>query len=448
MSRAAAAVLAALLLAVAGGPASSAEPPLPEAPATALATIVAPDALRHVSVLAGPKLEGRGSGFDGANEAARYLVAQLQSFGVEPAGPPTAAGANGTTSGGGGRAWEQPFDVRCIPFPGQGPTDEAKGQVAATVNVVGMVRGADEKLRDEYVVLSAHYDHVGKMKKKVFAGADDNASGTAALLEVAQAFAQKDAPRPRRSVLFLFCSAEERGLLGSKFWCDNPTVPFAGVVANLNIDMVGRNKPKEMDVYGNGTSPDLDEAHLAAAAKSGLRFTPKTGSIFLRSDQVNFYQKDVPCLFWTSGLHKDYHTPDDVPARIDEAKVARAALHAYHTAWIVANRTERPAFRKLDANASSGPLGAVLDMVPPADVPQAKLEAGQGLCLVRSVMEGTPAAEAKLQPGDYVLGIGDDALPEDDPIGFLEKNLADAKGKKESLRVLRGTKFLKVVVKL
>lgn len=427
--------------------AASADPPVPEPPAAALASITAADALRHVTYLAGDKLEGRGSGFAGATAAGRYLVQQIESFGVEPAGAVAAADTN-STPGSASRSYEQPFDVRCVPFPGHGPSDEAKGQVAATFNVIGAVRGADEKLRDEYVVLSAHYDHVGKTKKKVFHGADDNASGTSALLEVAQAFALKGAPRPRRSILLLWVSAEERGLLGSEHFCNQPTVPLAQIVCDLNIDMVGRNKSTEMDVYGNGTSPDLDEAHLAAAAKSGLTFTPRIGSIFLRSDQVNFYRKDIPCLFWTSGLHKDYHTHKDVAARIDEAKVARAATHAYVTAWIVANRTARPVFRKLDANASSGPLGAVLDMVAPEDVPDAKLKEGQGLCLVRSVMEGTAASEAKLQPGDYILGVGDDPLPDDDPVGAIEKKIAAAKGGRESLRVLRGTKFVKLGLKL
>ena len=449
---AAAATVATVLALVAAGPepsrAAAEDPTVPEPPAAGPASITPQDALRHVTFLAGDKLEGRGSGFDGANEAGRYLVAQIQGFGVEPGGPAEGASGAPTTLGGGGRAYEQPFNVRCVPFPGQGAGDEAKGQVASTFNVCGLVTGSDPVLKDEFVVLSAHYDHVGKMKKKVFRGADDNASGTAALLEVAQAFAAKDAARPRRSILLLWVSAEERGLLGSKHFTDNPTVPLGQVVCDLNIDMVGRNKAGEMDVYGNGTSPDLDEAHLAAAAKSGLRFTPRIGSIFLRSDQVNFYEKNIPCLFWTSGLHKDYHTHKDVAAKIDEAKVAKAALHAYLTAWTVANRTARPAFRKLDANASSGPLGAVLDMVDPEEVPAAKLGAGQGLCLVRSVMAGTPAAEAKLQPGDYVVGVGDDPLPEDDPIGAIEKRMTDAKGGKESLRLLRGTKFMKVVVKL
>ncbi|MCE9638092.1 MAG: M28 family peptidase [Planctomycetes bacterium] len=444
-------VLAALLAGrVASRPTHAAadEPPVPEPPAGAVASIVPAEALKHVTYLTGDKLEGRGSGFEGANLAARYLVEQLKAFGVEPGGPVLPAGGAPSTTTGPARAYEQPFDVRCVPFPGQGAGDEAKGQVAPTMNVCGIVRGTDEKLRDEYVLLSAHYDHVGKMKKKVFRGADDNASGTSALLEVAQAFALKDAPRPRRSIFLIWVSAEERGLLGSKHFSENPTVPLAQIVCDLNIDMVGRNKPREMDVYGNGTSPELDEAHLAAAVKSGFKFTARTGSIFLRSDQVNFYEKNIPCLFWTSGLHKDYHTPGDVAAKIDEGKVARVAHHAYLTAWTIANRTERPSFRKLDKNASSGPLGAVLDMVSPEDVPQAKLEPGQGLCLVRSVMDGTPAGEAKLQPGDHILAVGDAPLPEDDPVGAVEKAMAAAKGGKESLRVLRAGKFLRVVVKL
>lgn len=443
-----AARLTLLALAALAGTARGAPPdqpdgatPLPEPPAAALASITAKDALAYVTHLASDKLSGRGSGFEGADLACRYLVEKATEFGLEPMGPPAPTGKS--------RAYTQPFEIRCVPFPGQGPTDEAKGQVATTHNVIGAVRGSDETLREEWVVLSAHYDHVGRKKKKVWNGADDNASGTSALLEVAQAFALKDAPRPRRSLLFLWVSAEERGLLGSKFFTDNPTVPFGQIVCNLNIDMVGRNKPKEMDVYGNATSPELDSAHLEAAARSGFTFLPRTGSIFMRSDQVNFYEKNVPCLFWTSGLHKDYHTPNDVASRIDEAKVARAATHAYLTAWIVACRPERPTFRKMDKSLSAGALGAVLDMVSPEDVPDAKVAEGKGICLVRSVMEDSPASEAKLQPNDFILEVGDDPLPDDDPVGFVEKRMTEAKdaNKKVSLRVLRGTKALRVSVK-
>lgn len=424
--------------------APAADEQIPPPPEPALASITAADAIRHVNFLASAKLEGRGSGMPGADAAGKYLVEQLTSYGVEPAGPDG--------------KWEQPFEVKLAPFPGQPPSDEAKGQPATTFNVCGVIRGTDEKLKDEYVLLSAHYDHVGKLgKKKIFYGADDNASGTAALLEVAQAFAMKPpttggggaAPpsRPRRSIFILHCTGEERGLLGSKWFVDHPTVPLATIVCDLNIDMVGRNKSKEMDVYGNGTSPDLDAAHNRAAAKSGLTFFPRTGSIFMRSDQVNFYERDIPCLFWTSGLHKDYHTPDDQASRIDEAKVARAAVHAFCTAWEIANRTERPAFRKLDANASSGPLGAVLDVVPAAEIPQAKLAPGEGAALVRSVLDGTPAAEAKLQQGDIIIGVGDAGLSDSDPVSSVEDAMKAAKGGKATLRVIRGTKILRVTVK-
>lgn len=428
--------IAPLLLMLLAVPAPGLEDaPLPVAPAAGLGSIAAADVQKHVSHLASARLEGRGSGFPGADEAGKYLEEQLKAYGVEPAGE----------SGG----YRQVFQVKKSPFPGQAVGEGADGSEAPTFNVIGIVRGSDEKLREEHVVLSAHYDHVGRAgKKKTWHGADDNASGTSALLEVAQAFAQKDAPRPRRSILILFVSAEERGLLGSKWFCDRPTVPFASIVCDLNIDMVGRNKPREMDVYGNGTSPDLDAAHLRAAPKSGLTFFPRTGSIFLRSDQVNFYERNVPCLFWTSGLHKDYHTPDDKADRIDEAKVARAATHAYLVAWEVASRTERPRFQKLDANASSGPLGAVLDMIPASEIPHAKLGPDDGAVVVRSVLDGTPAAEAKLQSMDMILGVGDDPLPGEDPVKGLEEKLAAAKGKKITLRVMRGSKALRVTVKL
>jgi hypothetical protein len=410
--------------------------PVPPPPKAALDSIVAADAEKHVAFLAGPKCEGRGSGFEGCDVAGEYLVEKLKAFGLEP------AGENGT--------YKQVFQVKIAPFPGQSSSiDDLKKQTADTFNVCGVVRGADPKLRDEYVVLSAHYDHLGpRSKNKTYFGADDNASGTTALLEEAQAFALPGVPRPRRSILVIFCTGEERGLLGSQWFVEHPTVPLSQIVCDLNTDMVGRNKPKEIHCYGNASSVDLDSAHMEAAKFSGFTCVPKAGSIFLRSDQVNFYKRDIPCLFWTSGLHKDYHTSNDVASRIDDAKVARAALHAYVTAWIVANREARPRFQKMDANASAGPLGAVLEAIPTDDIPPAaKLGAGQGAALVRSVMDGTAAAEAKVATNDIILGVNDDPLSDEDPVGSVEEAVGKAKGK-IVLRVLRGAKVLRVSVKL
>jgi hypothetical protein len=410
-----------------------AEPP----PKPAIDSITGSDAQRHIQFLAGPKCEGRGSGFEGCDVAGEYLIARLKEFGVEP------LGENGT--------YKQVFQVTVNPFPGQSSSvEELKKKTADTFNVIGVVRGSDPKLKDEYVVLSAHYDHLGpRNKNKTFWGADDNASGTTALLLEAKAFSLPGVPRPRRSVVVLFCTGEERGLLGSAYFCDHPTVPLTQIVCDLNTDMVGRNKPKEIDCYGNATSPDLDSAHQEALKISGFTAFPRVGSIFLRSDQVNFYRRDIPCLFWTGGMHKEYHTAKDSPATIDFGKVARAATHAYATAWIIADRDERPRFQKMDKNASSGPLGAVLDKIPEDDLPAAaKLGAGEGAALVRSVLDGTAAQEAKLQTSDIIVGVGDDPLPDVDPVGAVETAIDKAKGGKVSLRVLRGAKLMKVTVKL
>ena len=417
-------------------PAVDVAPPevVPPPPEDVLDTFDASELKKHLAFLASKRCEGRPSGLEGCDVAGEYIVERATEWGLEP------AGENGT--------YKQEMQVRIVPFPGQEVPEEA-GETGTTFNVVGIVRGSDEKLRDEYVVMSAHYDHVGrKSKRKIFYGADDNASGTSALLQVARAFAEPDAPRPRRSILFLWCTAEERGLLGSKHFVDNPTVSVANMVANLNIDMVGRNSSKELHVYGNASSPDLDAAHNRAAELSGFAFLAKTGSIFLRSDQVNFYRRDIPCLFFTSGLHKDYHSTDDTAARIDTKKASRAALHAYATAWEIANRTERPRFTKMDESASSGPLGAVLDAVPRENLPERlQPDEGHGAVLVRTVMDGGRGAESGLEPNDWILGIDGDDLPDDDPVGAIETAVAEAK-KRVVLRVVRGTRALKVTVKV
>ncbi len=389
----------------------------------------------HVYKLASKKMAGRASGTEGCDLAGEYIIEHVKEWGLEP------AGENGT--------YKQTFNVTMMPFGGQGQSMNPTGGESPTFNVCAVVRGSDETLKNEYVVLTAHYDHVGrKSKRKYYFGADDNGSGTSALLQTARAFAEEDAPRPRRSILFIWCTAEERGLLGSKYWCNNPTVPFKDVVCDLNIDMVGRNDSKEMHVYGNASSPDLDSAHAKAAKISKFKFIAKTGSIFLRSDQVNFYEKNVPCLFWTSGLHSDYHATSDEAKRINTGKVSRAALHAYVTAWEIASRAARPRFVKMDPNASAGPLGAILDLVPKESLPKrVKLGDGEGAALVQRVMEDSAAEDAKLRAGDFIVSCGGRALPEGDPVGAVEEAMQRAK-KKITLRFYRGSKKLKVTVKL
>jgi Zn-dependent M28 family amino/carboxypeptidase len=215
--------------------------------------------------------------------------------------------------------------------------------------VIGVLVGSDSALRHEYVVYSAHIDHIGLtpgQPDSINNGADDNASGVAGLLELAQAFSRPGA-RPRRSLLFLAPSAEEPGLLGSEHFTEHPTVPLKDIVADINMDLIGRNWPDSVIAVG------LEQSDLGATlrqvveAHPELRMTPipdrwPEERIFYRSDHYNFARKGVPILFFTSGTHSDYHRPSDEPGLINGEKESRLVQLLFHLGRAVGDRTERP----------------------------------------------------------------------------------------------------------
>ena len=216
-------------------------------------------------------------------------------------------------------------------------------------NLVGVLQGTDLVLRREYVVISAHVDGVGIRSgaaDSVNNGADDNASGVAALLAIAEAFAEP-AARPKRSLLFLVPGGEEPGLWGSDYFVRHPTVPLARIVANLNMDLIGRNWTDSVIVVG----PELSDlgATLARvqAAHPELRMAAIADRwpeerIFYRSDHYHFARRGVPILFFTSGTHPDYHQPTDSPDRVDVEKASRIARLLYQVAAAVAGAPSRP----------------------------------------------------------------------------------------------------------
>jgi Zn-dependent M28 family amino/carboxypeptidase len=220
-------------------------------------------------------------------------------------------------------------------------------------NIVAILPGSDSVLKHEYIVYSAHIDHVGvgaadAEGDSIFNGADDDASGTAAVLELAQAFAARP-NAPRRSLVFLLVSGEEKGLLGSRWFVDNPPVPLAQIVGNINLDMIGRNHPDT--IYGIG----VEYTTLGADAQAIARQQPDIGitvapdpvpeeQLFFRSDHFSFAAKDIPALFFTTGLHEDYHRPSDEPETIDAAKLARVTLLLERLGEQAANAAERPAW--------------------------------------------------------------------------------------------------------
>jgi hypothetical protein len=224
---------------------------------------------------------------------------------------------------------------------------------ASVPNVIAVWPGSDPALRDTYVVFSAHIDHVGvgapdASGDSIYNGADDDASGTSTLLEVAEAFAALE-PRPARSIAFIGVSGEEKGLLGSAHYMENPTIAAEQMVANINIDMVGRNAPDTVVAIGQEYTTLGEAVQRVARAQPdlGLVIAPDLWPeerLYFRSDHFSFANKGVPAIFFTSGLHDDYHRPSDEVDTIDTDKVARIARLVFHLAHDIATNVEPPAW--------------------------------------------------------------------------------------------------------
>ncbi|HRD52362.1 MAG TPA: M28 family peptidase [Flavobacteriales bacterium] len=222
-------------------------------------------------------------------------------------------------------------------------------------NVLAFIEGTDK--RDEVIVITAHYDHIGVEDGVVYNGADDDGSGTVALIEIAEAFmrASEQGDRPRRSILVMPVSGEEKGLLGSRYYSDNPVFPMEQTVANLNIDMIGRvdsahltTAPYVYIIGSDRLSSDLhavnEEAnarHVGIVLDYTFNSEDDPNRFYYRSDHYNFARKGVPCIFYFSGVHEDYHQPGDDVEKIRFDLLESRAKLVFHTAWILANRSER-----------------------------------------------------------------------------------------------------------
>jgi hypothetical protein len=281
---------------------------------------------------------------------------------------PAGAGAGG--AGGGGRAGRGNTLPPAVPVlfahqsaleqlrqDGQGVEIHLRSESfdSPSVNIIGVVRGTDPVLRNEYVVFSSHQDHDGVRYTlagdSIWNGADDNGSTSVALFAIARAWVKQPA---RRSAIFIYHGAEERGLLGSLWHAAHPVVPLSSMAAVLNGDMIGRNHPDTASLLGSQpphrNSTALVQMALEANNRTGRfvvdslwdRPTHPEGWYF-RSDHVPYARLNVPALFFTTTLHDDYHTPRDNPDRIDYAKLTRMTRWMYLTGWIVANTRERPA---------------------------------------------------------------------------------------------------------
>jgi membrane-associated protease RseP (regulator of RpoE activity) len=278
-------------------------------------------------------------------------------------------------------------------------------------NVIGLLPGTERGPVEEYVVIGAHIDHLGwggiaslaRGERAIHNGADDNASGVAAMLAIAEKLAV--GPRPRRPVVFMAFTGEEIGLLGSAHWVRNPTLPLEGAVAMINLDMVGRLEQNGLVVYGVGTAEPWREMVEAEVERMGIGRVSYVPDGYGASDQTSFYVRDIPVLHLFTNTHSDYHRPSDEWDRIDVAGLQTVAELVAALARDVGSRARmevipdvgRPAPRAAEAAAPGYGtyLGTIPDFSP--------VEHG---VLLGGVREGSPAALAGLRTGDILVGLG------------------------------------------
>lgn len=263
--------------------------------------------------------------------------------------------------------FEEPFELK--PNKTISLNISVKTENLRSQNVIGVLEGSDPILKNEYVAIGAHYDHIGinpnaPGEDKIWNGADDDGSGTSAVLAIAEAFA-KGAQRPKRSILFVWHVGEEKGLWGSQHFTEHPTVPIDSIVAQLNIDMIGRSQKQEEavdprnkdliksgDVYVVGSKlmsselGELSESVNNSFLKIGFNYKyddPKDPErIFYRSDHYNYAKNGIPIIFYTNGVHADYHQPSDSIEKIDFEQMEKIARTIFATAWELANRPTKP----------------------------------------------------------------------------------------------------------
>lgn len=303
-------------------------------PTQYMKTITAEDLKKHLYIIAADSMQGRETGSAGQKKAGRYLISEYQKNNVS-------------------------FPKGASDFYQAVPTSflnaKRNRNLPNSENIWAFIEGTEKP--EEVIVISAHYDHVGIENGEIYNGADDDGSGTSALLEIAQAFqlAKKEGNGPKRSILFLHVTGEEHGLLGSRFYSENPLFPLANTVADVNIDMIGRRDELHATtnnyVYiigANRLSAELD--HISAIMNQkyvGLdldyRFNdPKDPNRFYeRSDHYNFAKHGIPSVFFFNGVHADYHKKSDEAHKIEYDALEKRTQLAFVVAWELANRKNR-----------------------------------------------------------------------------------------------------------
>lgn len=402
-------------------------------PATADSTLIR----RDIAWLADDAREGRGTGTAGNDAATAYVAQRFAALRLEPAQSRCAGTAPCPTG------WFQPFTAKVLQRQRAGLPWELP-----TRNVIGVVPGTDPALANEHVVVGAHVDHLGRdtsgaldpdLKNAIRNGADDNASGTAAILEMARLLAKRPAKRP---VVFVAFSGEELGLLGSQHYVDQPPIPLDRAVAMLNFDMVGRLERNSLQVFGTATATEWSAILDSANATAKFALTA-TGDGFGRSDHASFYGKGLPVLHFFTGTHADYHRASDDVGTINAAGTARVVDFAMDVLRSVADRPGRLTFVRAPAPVATGTRssrGAYLGSIP-------DMAAGDGNGLrLTGVRSGSPAEVGGLRADDVILEFGGKQIT--DLYAYTDALGAFAPGDTVKVVVRRGTETVTLSIVL
>src|SRR5690606_38494401 len=295
-------------------------------------TITAENLKKHLFVYAGDEMEGRMTGSEGQKKAANYIKDFYQEHSI-----PSPLG----------KTYFQPIPASYFGYSTDGKDSE---------NVLAFIKGSEKP--EEIIVISAHLDHVGIDKKgQIYNGADDDGSGTVAVMEMARAFkmAEKAGFAPKRSLLSLHVTGEEIGLYGSRYYVENPVFPLNQTVCNLNIDMIGRIDPEKAKtpeyiylIGSNMLSQELQDVSEEVNRKYiNLELDYKfddpndPNQFYYRSDHYNFAKHNIPVIFYFNGVHEDYHKPSDTPDKIEYDLLEKRTRLIFLTAWEIANREHR-----------------------------------------------------------------------------------------------------------
>lgn len=378
-----------------------------------------------VTFLASDELEGREIGTEGEKKAAAYIVNRFKAIGLTPAGTDN---------------YLQKFEVT----PAQNPHEQAKigaGRDSLSIigtNVIGMI----DNPGDEIIIIGAHYDHLGyggvnslyRGDSLVHNGADDNASGVAVMIQLAELLKDE---KLQKDILFMAFSGEEEGLWGSNYFNKNPTIDLSKVSAMINMDMVGRlDEKKALAIHGTGTSPSWD----AMVNKANLDSIP----LLLRpsgvgpSDHTSFYLQDIPVLHFFTGQHEDYHRPSDDSEKLNYEGMAKIALMIDRIVDEL-NTADKLTFTKTKDESSDTPRFTVtLGVVPDY------LYGGKGM-RIDGITDDKPASVAGLQKGDIVVQLGDFTV--DGMNEYMEALSKFKKGAETTVIVKRGDKELTFPIK-